>query len=120
MTDNRREAPHIRLRRDPCISEQYYILPIVAYIPSGQMPPISPEPQPAKILIQEWFKLKTEAHENAAFLLFVALATCEASQGMVTAGEVLLVYVSHIDELEPLAREAFELKSFEKLRKTGS
>ena len=39
---------------------------------------------------------------------------------MVTPRDGFRVHMSHIDEFEPLAWEALELKSFEKLRKTGS
>ena len=85
-----------------------------------------PDPQPAEAnakvlrLIQELFKSKTKTQGNALLPLSVVLATCEASQGMLAPGDAHRVYISHEDELEPLAKEAFELKSFEKLRKTGS
>ena len=70
--------------------------------------------------MQESLKSKTEAQVNPTLPLSVVLATCEASQGMLAPGDAHLAYMSHMDELDLLAQEAFKLKSFEKLRKTGS
>ena len=86
-----------------------------------------PEPQPAEAnaktfhLIQDLHKSMTEAQANAVLPMTVIRATCEVSQGMVTPKDGIFLYASsHQVELGPLAVEAFELRSFEKLRKTGS